>query len=81
MSLGLDGDGHVPVAEHGEPVAHVVLAAAERLCLAVPLHLRHRAHGGHVVDEIHPRAVHRLLLGVAKLEMQDVLAGAGRIRV
>ena len=81
VSGRLDADGDVPVAEHGEAIAHVVLAAAERLRVAVALHLRHRAHRGHVVHERDAGAVDRLVLGVPHVDVEDVLARPGRIGI
>jgi len=77
----LDAERDVPVAQHGEAVTHVVLCRLRGLRLAVPLHLRHRAHRRHVVDESQARAVHRLALRVLYGDVEEVVAGSRRIRI
>jgi len=77
----LDPERHIPVAQHGEAVADVVVSASERLGLAVALHLRHPAHRRHVVDEPDARALHRLALGVFDGDAEDVVSRPRRIRV
>ena len=81
MARCVDLERQIPVAEHGEGVADVVLAATERPRLAVALHLRHGTHRRHVVDEADACAVDRLAVRVIHGHVQHVFACARRIGI